>query len=224
MSKKTTEKNLAQAGGLDWLATAADSRGNLIRIVGIASFYSIHLLNVWLPKLAAGSLSEMIGLGVTPVPKNVHVAVSLVVAAWLMQAFGIYAATAAGHASRRMAMLVAIGDVCWLSAALSLSTGAQGPLVVGYFLIIAMAALRLDLLIVRWTTAASVVGYLAVLAACRWPMGILKEIAPPSVPRYHQLMMIVALVLAGVVIGQVVRLGWAVFSTRKELNGEESHE
>ncbi len=224
MSKESTTNGPAPSGTDDWLATAADSRGNLVRIVGIASFYSIHLLNVWLPTLNGGRFAEAVGLGVTPVPGNVHIAVSLVVAAWLMQAFGIYAVTAAGQMSRRMGLLVAVGDVCWLSTVLSLSTGAQGPLVAGYFLILAMAALRLDLWIVRWTTAASVVGYLAVLAASRWPMGILKEIAPPPVPRYHQLMVTVALILAGVLVGQIVRLGWAVHASGRKLNEGESHE
>ena len=203
-----------------WLATAADVRGNLVRMVSILGFYSIHLLNVYLPAMGDSSVRGAAGLDGPQVSETVHLSVSLLAFAWLMQALGVHLASLTKPLTRNFAMAVAIGDVVWLTAALCFSTGAAGPLVAGYFLIIGLAALRLDLWLIRWVTVASTVGYLFVIGATRWPVGFLKEINIEPVPRYHQVMTMVALVLMGVVLGQVVRLGWGVVATYRIADAE----
>ena len=83
-------------------------------------------------------------------------------------------------------------------------------MVVGYFLIIMLAGLRFDLRLVRMTTIATIVAYLGLLGAVKWPIGLMKEIAIESVPRYHQVMFVVALMFAGIITGQTVRHAYAI--------------
>ena len=196
-----------------WLPVAADVRGNVVRMIAIAGFYGIHLLNVYMPGFGESTVQAAPDMVVLPVSATVHLSVSVLVFAWLMQAMGVHLSAMTNPLSRTLALSVVVGDVIWLTAALCLSTGASGPLVAGYFLIIALASLRLDLWLIRWATIAAVVGYVFVLGATRWPVGLLKEIKVESVPRYHQLMTVVALILMGILIGQVVRLGWAMVAS-----------
>lgn len=211
----------------DWLPLAADVRGNVVRLVAILGFYVIHLLNVYLPQLGTSSVRSAVGLEGPGVSKNIHLLVSVIVFAWLMQSLGVHLASMTKPFTRKLALAVIVGDVIWLTAALCVSTGATGPMVVGYFLIIGLSALRLDLWLIRYATIATILGYLFLLGSSRWPQGILKEIQIESVPRYHQLMTIVALVLMGVVVGQVVRLGWGILAShlaRETSPVEESNE
>lgn len=206
-----------------WLPAAADVRGNVIRMIAIAGFYGIHLLIVYLPGIESSSIRSAVGLADSPVSTTVHLAVSVLVFAWLMQAMGVHLSVMTKPLSRRFALAVIVGDTIWLTAAICFSTGPGGPLVAGYFLVIGLAALRLDLWLIRWATVASTFGYLFVLGAARWPMGLLKETQIASVPRYHQIMIVVALILMGVVLGQVVRLGWGMVAAhvgRKDDGGD----
>src|SRR5947207_1831073 len=82
------------------------------------------------------------------------------------------------------------GDLVLLTCVLALTSGATSPLVAGYFLIVMMSALRLDLRLTRCTTAAAVAGYVVLLGVARWPLGLAKVSPLPAVPRYQELMMI----------------------------------
>jgi hypothetical protein len=99
-------------------------------------------------------------------------------------------------------------DIVLLTSVLCISTGARSPLVSGYFLILVMATLRLSLPLVRCATFCCAIGYLAVLGAAKWlPMS--EELrAAQRVPRYHQVIVLLAIVLAGVMLGQIVRAAW----------------
>ncbi len=220
MSSENSDSPQLRAG--HWLPAAADVRGNVVRMIAIAGFYGIHLLNVYLPGLESSSVRASAGLAELPVSSTVHLSVSVLVFAWLMQAMGVHLAAMTKPLTRPLALAVIVGDAIWLTAALCFSTGATGPLVAGYFLIIGLAALRLDLWLIRWATVATVLGYLFVLGATRWPLGLLKEIPVVSVPRYHQLMTIIALVLMGVVLGQTVRLGWGMVAAHLHQRDESS--
>ncbi|QEG20223.1 hypothetical protein [Mariniblastus fucicola] len=205
-----------------WLPAAADVRGNLVRMIAILGFYAVHLLNYFLPALGESAVRTAVGLKGPSVSGVVHLAVSILVFAWLLQAMGVHLASMTRPLTRKLALAVIVGDVVWLTAALCFSTGAAGPMVAGYFLILGLSALRLDLRLIRWATVATCFGYLFVLGATRWPVGLLKEIQVEAVPRYHQIMTIVALILMGVVLGQVVRLAWGIVAShrRVELGGQ----
>jgi hypothetical protein len=83
-------------------------------------------------------------------------------------------------------------------------------MVAGYFLILIATGLRFDLRLVRRATACSIVAYLVLLGAAKWPRGLLMEVALDSVPRHHQVMVVLALLFAGIFIGQTVRHGYAI--------------
>jgi hypothetical protein len=204
-----------------WLTRAADARGNLVRILCIAGFYGVHLLHYWLPGMEAWLASELPSVGIKPVSANMHLAVSLVVLGWLLQAFGLHLASVTNLVSRRIALLAALGDAFWLTVALCCTRGAASPMVAGYFLVIALAGLRLDFWLVRWATVFSVAGYLLVLGITRWPQGLLLPVDLPAVPRYHQLMVVLALVFEGLIVGQLVRLAWGVVARRARPAGGE---
>ena len=76
---------------------------------------------------------------------------------------------------------------------------------VGYFLILTLAALRFSLELVWFSTAGAVAGYLFLLGYARWGPAPGMPPQDQTVPRYHQLIFVLALVLAGVVLGQMVR-------------------
>ena len=131
-----------------WLAAAADVRANLVRMIAILGFYTIHLINVYLPGMGDTLVKAN---GESAVAPSVHLIVSMIVFAWLMQALGVHLATMTKPFSRKIALAITCGDSVWLTAALCFSTGAAGPMVAGYFLIIGLAALRLELQLIRWS-------------------------------------------------------------------------
>jgi hypothetical protein len=66
--------------------------------------------------------------------------------------------------------------------------------------IVALAALRFSLPLVRFATVGSMLGYLMLLGYAKWfAAGDLR------VPRYHEVMFLLALGLTGITIGQVIR-------------------
>jgi hypothetical protein len=97
-------------------------------------------------------------------------------------------------------------DVVLLTSMITLGSGPRSPLVGCYFLILVLAALRLSLPLVRFTTVAAVAGYVFVLGAVRWAPAMSKLAANElSVPRFHQLIVLATLLMAGVMLGQLVR-------------------
>ena len=48
-------------------------------------------------------------------------------------------------------------------------------------------------------------GYIVLLGCGRWPQGVLLAQPHPTLPRYHQLMVGIAIVMSGVIVGQLVR-------------------
>jgi hypothetical protein len=195
------------------IAVDSEQRVNLIRISAIAAFYFVHLWHVSAPRLGEKA-AALIGFDPThPVSANVHINVTVLCLAWLMQAFAFHFFIQQRRVSDRLVILGSVGDVGWLTAILCLSSGPGGPLVAGYFLIIMLTGLRFNLRLVRITTVASVVGYLVLLGVARWPGGMLKELATGTVPRYHQVMILLALVISGVIMGQIVRRAYGIAET-----------
>jgi len=83
---------------------------------------------------------------------------------------------------------------------LVVADGPKSPLMVGYFLLIALSTLRFNLPLVRATTAGAMLCYLFLLGYARWFTE--RDV---TVPRYHQLIVLLALGLTGIIVGQVIR-------------------
>jgi hypothetical protein len=95
-------------------------------------------------------------------------------------------------------------DIVLLTALASLGRGAFSPLVLVFFLIIALAALRFSVGLVWFATAGGMLGYLALVGledmkTSRW------FDAQHAVPPATQLITLLSLALTGIIVGQVVR-------------------
>jgi hypothetical protein len=199
-----------QNSTLDLRLIDAEQRVNLIRISAIACFYLIHLWHVSAPGLSE-TMSNAIGFDADKtVSANVHLAVTVLCFGWLMQAFAVHLMIAQRRMNTWFVTVTTLGDLAWLTAILCLSSGPAGPLVAGYFLIIMLTGLRFDLRLVRITTVVAMMAYLVLLGVARWPFGIVKEIGLETVPRYHQFMILVALLISGVIVGQIVRRAYLI--------------
>lgn len=188
-----------------WQQYDAERRANVLRIIAIGAFYSIHLLNYW------SSQGRISGLGFFqlgsdgPLDPTFHASITMLAMAWSMLCLGIMLSLRR-HLLPWWLKYVSTGcDLFLLSSVLYLASGPRSPLVAGYFLLIAMATLRMNLPLVRFTTVGSLCGYVCLLGSAKWPEFFGKGEADNSIPRYHQLIVLLALILCGVVLGQVVR-------------------
>jgi len=184
-----------------WQEYGGEARANVIRLVAIGGFYLIELLNYYGVRL--GPLEIEPG-----VSKQFHQTVTALAAAWTLIAVGVFIALRRGFFPSPMKYVVTGCDIAVLTGILMVADGPRSPLVVAYFLVIAVAALRFQLRLVWFATVGSMAGYLVLLGYARWFAGREESLFGPrdlSVPRYQQLVFLLALALAGVVLGQIIR-------------------
>jgi len=184
----------------------ASDRINLIRLIAVAAFYAVEVLNYF-----------NVSLGPLGFPDEVyaatHSAITAIAIAWVL--LGSAAAFAAARI-RWFPAFATVADLFLLSLLLCVAGGPRGPMVVGYFLVIVLSGLRFNLGVVRLATIGSVVAYLCVCGYARW---YAADPASLVVPRYHQLIVLIALGLTGVIVGQIVREAQSAVSLQ-----EGSHE
>lgn len=184
-----------------WQEYAGEARANLLRIVAVGSFYAIHLLNYYQVNLGLLQLGETGGGD-----RQFHLSITALAVAWTMLALAVHLCLRQQFFPAWLKFVSTGGDLLLLTSVLYVAGGPRSPLVAGYFLVIALATLRFNLPLVRFATLAAMAGYLCLLGCDRWP-----EIFRPGggaferLPRYHQLMVLLAIGLTGVVLGQVVR-------------------
>jgi hypothetical protein len=181
-----------------WEEFEGEGRANLLRVIGVAAFYSVELANYYGVELGFLNLPRV-------VERPFHLAVTFLTLAWAMLCLSILLCRKQRIFPRWLKYLSTGGDVVLLTSILTLADGPKSPLVVAYFLIVASSALRFSLPLVWFATGACVAGYVYLLGFARW--GELPGWPKPdmSVPRYYQIIFVLALVLTGVVIGQVIR-------------------
>jgi hypothetical protein len=176
-----------------WQEYEGEARANLLRIIAVGLFYVVELASYY-----------GLRLGVFEMPKEVdlpfHQAVTSIAVAWTALSLGVLLCLHERFFPSVLKYLTTGCDVALLTGVLVVASGPKSPLVAGYFLLIALATLRFSLPLVRFTTVASMLGYLVVLGHARWYRS--EEF---HIPRYHQVMLLLALALCGVVLGQVIR-------------------
>jgi hypothetical protein len=189
----------AEAGDRQWFIVGrwqeydGEGRTNLLRIVGIAAFYIVELINY-----------HGLNLGFFQMPRirdrPFHLAVTALAVSWTMVALAILLCLRRHIFPAALKFLSTGGDLVLLTCVLTVADGPRSPLVVAYFLILALATLRLSLSLVRFATAGAMAGYVVLLGHAAW-------FAPRDirVPRYHELIVLLALGLTGITLGQVVR-------------------
>ena len=178
-----------------WGEYEGEGRANFLRIVGVASFYLIELANRWGLRLGVFEIPR-----IASVDRPFHVAVTAIAVGWIMMALAVHMCLRSRLFPASLKFLTTSGDIVFMTCVLTVSNGPRSPLVVGYFLIVALAALRMSLPLLRFATVGCIVGYLVVLAHAKWFSN--RNL---TVPRYHELMFILALALTGITIGQVLR-------------------
>ena len=183
-----------------WQEYEGEGRANLLRIIGIGSFYTIHLLNYHGLRFGLLQLAQE-----GDVSREFHVQVTLLAVAWTMLAVGMLLCLKQRIFPRWIKLFSTSSDLVLLTAILYVSDGPQSPLIVGYFLLIVLAVLRFSLPLVRLATIGSMLGYICLLGCAKWPKTFGKGEVDISVPRYEQLIVLVALGLTGIILGQAVR-------------------
>jgi hypothetical protein len=200
MSKSTEDSPSGATEDRQWFIVSrwqeydAEARANLLRIVGIGAFYMVELGNYAGFRLGPLQLPPVEGVDVV-----FHRAVTAAAIAWVTLCLGVLMCLKRGIFPSWLKFISTSADVVMLTAVLTIADGPRSPLVVGYFLVLALAALRLHLPLLGWTTAGSMAAYLFLLGHDKW----FRQ--AQSIPRYHQIIFLLSLLLVGVVLGQVVR-------------------
>jgi len=174
-----------------WQEYAAERRANLLRVIGIGAFYLVHMANYYrwfgLPAMAG-------------VDQRFHQQMTALAAAWIVVALAVRVALDRGVFPRFLKYVTTLADIVLLTLVIGTGDGPRSPLVVGYFLILMVAALRFSLPLIWCATSGVMLAYLGLLADARWYAATDK-----TVPAHAQLIVLLAMALAGVTLGAVVR-------------------
>ena len=174
-----------------WQQYDGELRANLLRIAGIATFYVIHLVNY----------HRWFGLpGIEGATPRFDQMVTALAVAWVLTALAVQLALARHIFPEAMKFVTTTADVWLLTLVIGVCDGPRSPLVVGYFLILAVAALRFSLRLVWLATAECLAGYVALVIYAEH-----FATRDKTVPRYAQMIFFAAILVSGVTMGAVVR-------------------
>ncbi len=169
-----------------------EERANLLRVVGIAAFYVVQLLNRYGIDLGALHLPRI------EMSDQLHEAMTLVAAGWLAVAMAVSLSLRNRFFPAWLKYVVTGFDFALATLALSFADGPRSPLVVVLFPLLVLSALRFERRLVRFAALASVVSYV-------WLVGLAAYVRTDlAVPRYQQILMVLALALTGVVLDAIV--------------------
>jgi hypothetical protein len=189
-----------------WQQYDGEVRANLLRISAIGVFYLLHLWNYLgsQGRLPNWGFLQLDKVGV--IDRRFHLLATLLALSWATAAVAVHLCLRNHVFPRWISAATTAFDLLMLTCVLSISSGPRSPLVVGYFLITVLAALRFSLPLVRLATVGAAVGYVCVLGIAKWPERFGRDAnVDLTVPRYEQLAMLAAITLCGVFVGQVVR-------------------
>jgi hypothetical protein len=175
-----------------WQEYEGESRANLLRVVAVGAFYVVELLRFYVFEKAS------------PDHLPFHRQATMIAVAWTLAALAIMLCLRLRIFPSALKYISTAGDVLLLTALSALVSGPFSPLVLAYFLIIALAGLRFSLGLVWFATIVSMLGYwllvgLEDMKSSRW------FDAQHAVPPVTQLLTLLSLGLTGIVMGQVVR-------------------
>src|SRR5437868_9621822 len=131
-----------------WQEYGGELRANLLRIIAIGAFYIVQLFQFYIVARA------------DPEQLPFHRQATAIAVAWTMVALAIWACLRLRMFPAALKYFSTACDVLLLTALASQSTGPFSPLVLAYFVIIAMAALRFSLGLIWFCMLGWVLGYL----------------------------------------------------------------
>jgi hypothetical protein len=181
-----------------WEEFEGEGRANLLRLIALVAFYAVELANYYGLNLGFLQIPQV-------VERRFHLAVTFLTLAWAMLCLGVLLCRKQRIFPYWLKYISTGCDVVLLTSILTLADGPKSPLIVAYFLVIAAASLRFSLPLIWFATGGAIGGYLFLLGFARW--GWLPGWEKPDmiVPRYFQIIFVLALMLTGVVLGQVIR-------------------
>lgn len=171
-----------------------EARANLLRIMAIAAFYAVELVNyrgldclfIHWPRVAG-------------VDWHFHLAMTMLSGAWALTGWAVLVLLRRGVFPALLKFASTACDVIYLTAILIIADGPRSPLTVAYFPLIALAGLRFDLALVRFATIASLLGYAVLLGHSA---SLRPEMSPPP---HVAVTFILALGFTGIWLGQIIR-------------------
>jgi hypothetical protein len=172
-----------------WREFAGESRANLLRIIAVGAFYIVELWQFYVFEKGNPALMPF------------HRQATAIAVAWTMVALAILLALQSRMFPAALKYASTACDIVLLTALAALGSGPFSPLVLAYFLIIALAALRFSVGLVWFSTIASMIGYLSLVGLVDKKWIDTDHAVPPAT----QLITLLSLALTGVIIGQVVR-------------------
>lgn len=195
-----------------WQEYKGEAQANLLRIVAIGGFYAVELLNYY--GLHVGNLVLR-----SRVTATFHQTVTALAVAWVGVALVVLYCLRRRVFPAAMKYLSTAADLLLLTATFMVADGMRSPLVPALFVVIAMAGLRFSLGLVRFATGGAIGVYVVVLIYSRWITQ--RDL---RVPHYHALLMLLALTLCGIILGQVIRRVRAMaeeYTTRRAAHPEQ---
>lgn len=192
MTRKDDGREQAWFIASRWQQYEGEARANLLRLIGISVFYAIELLDFHGFRLGPIDLPPV-------VDQRFHSAMTALAVCWSMIAAGVHVCLTRRVFPGAIKYLSTLGDIALLTTVLAIADGPRSPLVAVYFLVLALATLRFHLDLIRFATATCATGYLILNVQAAW----LWE--AKRVPSYHAMIVMAALILTGVFLGQVLR-------------------
>src|SRR3954469_21652168 len=163
-----------------WEEFEGEARANQLRAVGIAAFYGVELINYY-----------GLNLGFLEIPRNetvdrpFHLAVTVLCLAWVMVCLAVLYCRRMRYFPEPVKYGSTAADIVLLTSILAVADGPRSPLVIAYFPLLALVALRFRLRLVWFATAGCLAGYLYLLGYARWFAPEDRQ-ADMIVPRYAQ--------------------------------------
>lgn len=173
-----------------------EERANLLRVIGIALFYVVQLVNHHGLSLGPIHMPRVEG-----VDERFHAAMTAVTVAWVMTAVATLLLMRNRVFPPALKYVTTAVDLTLLTAVLIIADGPSSVLVIVYFLVVVLSSLRFSLPLVRFATVGAAGSYVLLLGHTR----LYREAL--VVPRYEQVVTLLSIVLTGVVLGQVLRSG-----------------
>jgi hypothetical protein len=172
-----------------WQEYEGEGRTNLLRVLAVAAFYANHLL--WFTRLDEATEADV----------RFHRLATLIAVGWVFLSLAVLVALQRRYLPAGLKFATTATDLLLLTALAWLGRGPDSPLVSGYFLVIAAAALRFSLPLVWCSTLGAMACYLALVGA--------KDKtwfdAQHDTPVVQQLAVLLSLMWLGIIIGQVLR-------------------
>jgi hypothetical protein len=182
-----------------WQEYEGEARVNALRVVSVALFYAVEVAAYY--GGGAGLLGSARPEALTP---KLHSAITVVAAGWFFLGLGVHVCLTRRVFPGALKYVVTVVDIALLQLVLMFGSGARSPMVAAYFVLIALASMRFSLGLVRCATVIAMISYLAVNGYARWYAA--PAVRPLiSVPRFDQALVLLAMAMTGIVLGQLIR-------------------